>query len=449
MTTATATIGTPPGRRLLVGHALKMRKDGFAVMDSAIGCGDIAVLWLGPKPAYVVSHPELIRQLLTAEDRHLDKGPLYENLAGLIGASIGTLIGGEHRRRRRIVTPAYQPNPTIMAETATTLVSSWQSGRVYDLAAEMRRYSFMVMARTLFTDAITREDEFEFVTLLPVALAGIAKFLADPTGLLKRVPTPDNRRINDALGRLKRIIERAVARYRSGFTSSGGILAALIDARDPQTGQPLTTEEIRNEAMVLMSAGSETVAGVLAFACRTMAYNTEVSAQLAAEADTVIDSLPISETTLPDLKFTRRVITEVLRLYPPGALMSRRALVDIDLGGHRIPAGAALFFCAYLLHRRPEIYSEPTRFDPDRWLPERAAEIPHGAFMPFGAGAHICLGEQIAWQEALIATATIAKRWRLRPVLGHTPRPVLAPTLNLDALNVMVETTNVEVGYDN
>ncbi|MBO0879606.1 MAG: cytochrome P450 [Mycobacterium sp.] len=449
MTAATVTIGTPPGRRPLVGHALKMRKDGFAVMDSAIGCGDIAVLWLGPKPAYVVSHPELIRQLLTAEDRHLDKGPLYENLAGLIGESIGTLIGGQHRRRRRIVTPAYKPDPTIMADAANNLVSSWQPGRVYDLAAEMRRYSFMVMARTLFTDAITAEDEFEFVTLLPVALAGIAKFVADPTGLLKRVPTPDNRRINRALRRLKHIIERAVDRYRSGSASSGGILAALIDARDPQTGQPLTTEQIRNEAMVLMSAGSETVAGALAFVCRTMAYDTHVAARLAAEADGVIESLPMSGTGISDLQFTRRVITEVLRLYPPGALMSRRALVDIDLGGHHIPAGAALFFCAYLLHRRPDLYSEPTRFDPDRWLPERAAELPHGAFMPFGAGAHICIGEQIAWQETVIATATIAKRWRLTPVLGQTPRPVLLPTLNLDALNVMVEAKNVEACNDN
>jgi pentalenene oxygenase len=426
-----------------------MRKDGFAVMDSAIGCGDIAVLWLGPKPAYVVSHPGLIRQLLTSEDRHLDKGPLYENLAGLIGTSIGTLIGSEHRQRRRIVTPAYQPNPTIMAEAANDLVSSWHPGRVYDLAAEMRRYSFMVMARTLFTDAITTEDEFEFVTLLPVALAGIAKFLADPTGLLKRLPTPGNRRINDALARLKQIIERAVVRYRSAPAGSGGILGALIDARDPQTGQPLTTEQIRNEAMVLMSAGSETVAGTLAFVCRTMAYNTRIAARLAAEANAVVDSLPISETMLPDLKFTRRVVTEVLRLYPPGALMSRRALVDIDLGGHRIPAGAPLFFCAYLLHRRPELYAEPTRFDPDRWLPERAAQLPHGAFMPFGAGAHICIGEQIAWHETVIATATMAKRCRFRPVLGQTPRPVLAPTLNLDALNAMVETANVGTWNDN
>jgi cyclooctat-9-en-7-ol 5-monooxygenase len=437
--TTTATIGTPPGRRPLVGHALKMRKDGFAVMDSALGCGDIAVLWLGPKPAYIVSHPELIRQLLTVEDRHLDKGPLYEQLAGLIGASIGTMIGAEHRRRRRIVAPAYRPNPRIMAEAAIDLVESWEPGRVYDMAAEMRRYSFTVMARTLFTDAITAEDESEFVALLPVALAGIAKFLADPTGLLKRLPTPDNRRINDALTRLKRIVERGVARYRSGSAGSGGILAALIEARDPQSGQPLSPLQIRNEAMVLMAAGSETAAGVLTFVCRTMAYDNDIATRMAAEADAVIGSQPIAETMIPDLEFTKRVITEVLRLYPPGALMSRRALVDIDLGGHQIKAGAPLFFCAYLLHRRPEFYLEPTRFDPDRWLHKRIAELPRGAFMPFGAGAHICLGEQIAWQEAIVASAAIARRWRFQPVPGKMPRPILAPTLNLDTVSVTVE----------
>ena len=168
-----ATLGTIPGRRFLAGHALKMVKDAFTVMDSARDSGDIAVLYLGPKPAYVISHPDLIRQLLTAEDKNLDKGPLYENLAQLIGVSIGTLIGHAHRVRRRIVAPAYIPNPVIMAETAVELASSWQPGQVYDMATQMRRYSFMVMARTLFAGVISREAEARFVELLPVALAGI------------------------------------------------------------------------------------------------------------------------------------------------------------------------------------------------------------------------------------------------------------------------------------
>jgi cyclooctat-9-en-7-ol 5-monooxygenase len=433
-----ATIGSPPGRRWLLGHALKMRKDAFAVMDSAGACGDIAVIWLGPKPAYVISHPELIRQLLTAEDRNLDKGPLYESLAGLIGASIGTMIGHEHRARRRIVAPAYVPNPAVMADAAAQAASSWRPDRTYDMATEMRRYSFMVMARTLFADAISSAAESEFVALLPVALTGIAKYMADPTGTLKLLPTRDNRRINDALTRLKRIIEAAVDTYRTGTGGSGGILAALTDARDPETGQPLGTEQIRNEAMVLMSAGSETVAGVLTHACSIMAHDDDIARRLHAEAESVITELPVAEAQLGALAFTRRVVIEILRLFPPGALMSRRAIVDINLGGHRIPAGSALFFCPYLLHRRPDLYPEPRRFDPDRWLPERARNVSRDAFMPFGAGAHICLGEKIAWQEAVTAIATISRLWRLRPVPGQLPRPVLAPTLNLDAVRVTV-----------
>jgi len=434
-----ATVGSPPGRRALVGHALKMRKDGFAVMDASQGCGDIAVLWLGPKPAYIVSHPDLVRQLLTAEDRNLDKGPLFENLAQLIGVSIGTLIGPEHRKRRRIVTPAYVPNAAIMADVAREVASSWQAGRVYDLAREMRRFSFTVMARTLFADAITADAESEFVDLLPIALNGVAKYLADPTGVLKRLPTRDNRRINDALDRLKEIIAQAVDNYRTGKGGAGGILAALVEARDPDTGSPLDTAEIRNEAMVLMSAGSETVAGLLSFACQMMAYDAQTASLLHAEAAAVLESLPVTAERIPELAYTKRVVNELLRLYPPGALMSRRAIVDINLGGQRIKAGAPLFFCPYLLHRRPELYPEPLRFDPDRWLPERAGQVPRHAFMPFGAGAHVCLGENIAWQESVIAVATIARLWRLRPAGDQRPRPVLSPTLNLDAVNVTVE----------
>lgn len=434
-----ATIGSPPGRRRLVGHALQMRKDGFAVMDAARGCGDIAVVWLGPKPAYIVSHPDLIRQLLTVEDRNLDKGPLYENLARLIGVSIGTLIGSEHRKRRRIVTPAYLPNPALMADVAYEVALSWNPGRVYDLAREMRRFSFTVMARTLFGDAIAADAEREFVDLLPIALTGIAKYLADPTGILKRLPTRDNRRINDALERLKAIIAGAVDDYRTSQGGADGILAALVEARDPDTGRPLATAQIRNEAMVLMSAGSETVAGVLSYACEVMAYDAEIASRLRSEAADVLESLPIAPERLPELAFTERVVTELLRLYPPGALMSRRAIIDFDLGGHRIRAGAPLFFCPYLLHRRPELYPEPLRFDPDRWLPERAQLVPRHAFMPFGAGAHVCLGEKIAWQESIIAVATMARLWRLRPAGDRRPRSLLSPTLNLDAVNVTVE----------
>ncbi len=433
-----ASMGTIPGRRWLAGHALKMAEDAFAVMDSARDCGDIAVLWLGPKPAYVISHPGLIRRLLTAEDKNLDKGPLYENLAQLIGVSIGTLIGRAHRARRRAVAPAYVPNVTIMADTAMELASSWQPGQVYDMATQMRRYSFMVMARTLFAGAIPPAAEAEFVELLPVALTGIAKYTADPTGVLKRLPTRDNRRIKHALATLKKITEDGLANHRNGSGGQGGVLAALIRARDPDTGQPLTAEEIRNEAMVMMSAGSETVAGVLANACAILAWQPDIARRLHAETDRVLDELPIVEARLPELEYAGRVVTEILRMYPPGALMSRRAIVDLDLGGHRIPAGAAVFFCPYLLHRRADLYPDPDRFDPERWLPERAAALPYGAFMPFGAGAHICVGEAIAWQEALIAVATISKLWQLRPASDQPPRPVLAPTLGLDAVHVTV-----------
>jgi cytochrome P450 len=434
-----ATIESLPGRRRLVGHALQMRRDGFAVMDAARGCGDIAVLWLGPRPAYIVSHPGLIRQLLTTEDRNLDKGPLYENLAQLIGVSTGTLTGPAHRKRRRVVTPAYVPDPDIMADLAWTVASSWHPGRVYDLAREMRRFSFMVMARTLFADAITPDAESEFVGLLPIALTGVAKYLADPTGILKRLPTGDNRRTNAALERLKAIIARAVDDYRAGRGGGGGILAALVEARDPGTGRPLGPAEIRDEAMVLMSAGSETVAGALSYACEVMAYDARTGSRLSAEAADVLERLPVEPEKVPELTFTRQVVTEVLRLHPPGALISRRAIVDIELGGHRIRAGAPLFFCPYLLHRRPDLYPEPLRFDPDRWLPERAQQVPRYAFMPFGAGAHVCLGEKIAWQESIIAVATIARLWRLRPAGDQRPRSVLSPTLSLDAVNVTVE----------
>ena len=158
-----------------------------------------------------------------------------------------------------------------------------------------------------------------------------------------------------------------------------------------------------------------------------------------AEIRTVLGGRDPAFADLERLAYLRRVVTETLRLYPPAWILSRRAGAEVTLGGRVLPAGATLLFSPYVVHRDPASYPDPERFDPDRWSPERAKDIPRPAFIPFGAGARQCLGEGFAWVEASVVLATILRRWRVRPVAGQTIRKVALATLVPSRLDLIVE----------
>jgi cytochrome P450 len=235
--------------------------------------------------------------------------------------------------------------------------------------------------------------------------------------LLERLPLPVVRRYNRAQAALDSVIYRIIDERRSNPSDRGDLLSMLLLARDEEGGGArMTDKQVRDEAMTLFLAGHETTANALTWGWYLLAQHPEVERRLHDEIDSVIgDRLPRADDAAA-LPYTRRVLAEVMRCYPPAWGIGRRAIEDVEIGGYTIPRNTVVLLSQYLLHHDARFFPDPERFDPDRWLPERQRARPRFAYFPFGGGNRVCIGESFAWTEGILVLATLARHWRLQRV---------------------------------
>ncbi len=205
-----------------------------------------------------------------------------------------------------------------------------------------------------------------------------------PVALAQKLPLPSNLRFNQALNRTRAVVDQIINDYQKAGVDHGDVLSTLLAARDEETGEGMTNREIHDQIMTLVLAGTETAAATLAWAFHLLGKNPEVERRLHTEVDEVLSGRPAGFDDVPKLSYTQRVITETLRLYPSTWILTRRTTAEVELGGHRLAPGTNILFSPYALHRDPDSFPDPERFDPDRWLPERSKAVPRGAMIPSG-----------------------------------------------------------------
>jgi pentalenene oxygenase len=221
--------------------------------------------------------------------------------------------------------------------------------------------------------------------------------------------------------------------YRRDEEDHADLLSMLLSTRD-ENGEALTDQEIRDEAMTFVIAGSETSASLLAWTAYLLGQHPQIQERLHAELDAVLgDRLPRYDD-VPKLKLTGRILSEALRMYPPVWMSTREVITRTELAGRVLHPGDNVMYSPYLLHHRADLYPEPDRFDPERWLPERRAERPSGSYLPFAAGDRKCIGDVFAIVEATLVLASVASRWRLQPLPGIAVRPRCWATLRPNTL---------------
>ncbi len=414
----------------MVGHAWPMMRDPVRFTGSLSQLGDLVEVRLGPVRALVPCHPELLWRVLT-DDRVFDKGgPLFDRVRATIGNGVGSCPYAEHRRQRRLIQPAFHHSrldryTEVMAQEAAALASRWRNRQVVDVYPALFGAALRTVLRSLFT---TRADDTSVDRMrrsVETLLHQITARMFVPN-VLQRLPLPINRRFDRALTDLRRHIDALVADYRHTDDDRGDLLSSLLSARDED--ERLTDTEVGDQALTMLVAGSDSVAATVSWALHLLDRHPNVRAALHQEVDTVLGGEPARATDLTRLPHTGRVINEALRLYPPGWLFTRITTEDVDLGGHRLPAGTTVAFCPSAVHLRAEVHDRPNAFDPDRWLPERARHLPRGAFVTFGGGARKCAGQEFGLAESTLLLATLASRWRLRSAPGSDPRPVALST---------------------
>ncbi len=408
--------------------------------------GDVVVLRLGPKPAYLVNGSEPLRRILVADAAQYDKGFQIDKLRSLIGDGIGTSTGAKHRRQRRLMRPAFDHAHVrgyvdIMAQCATAAADSWRGGRQVDAGDEMRLLAMSAITRAVLgvgerpgggTGALPDAAiQAEVLGSLTVLLSGVGRRAILPLGALEKTPLPANLRFNRAQNALHAVVDRMVADHRAAQrdgAGGSGLLGTLLSAVD-EDGTGMTDAQAHDEIMTVLLAGTETSAGTLAWLLHLLSRDPDLQSAVQQEADTVLAGRTPQADDLGSLPLTRRVVTEVLRCYPPSWLLGRRPLRPVEIAGVRVPARAQVLLNFYGLHRDPQAYPDPGRFDPDRWIAP-SPEVLRGYYLPFGVGPHLCVGEGFAWSLILATAAVIVSRYTVRPVPGAVVRPVARTTLH-------------------
>jgi cytochrome P450 len=225
------------------------------------------------------------------------------------------------------------------------------------------------------------------------------------------------------LGEFDRAVDRLLAARGSGDGQPKDLLGRLIAARDEETGGGMTADEVRDQVVTIFMAGHETTAVALTWTWYLISQHPAVEAKLHDELDSVLGGRQPRYDDLANLPYTRMVIEESMRLYPPAHTMARQAIAADEVLGRRVPAGATVLVVPWMLHRKASIWERPDRFEPERFSPERAALRPRFAYIPFGAGPRICIGAAFAMAEAMLMVSMIAQRYRLRLKPGHPVEP--------------------------
>ncbi|MGG2460919.1 cytochrome P450 [Streptomyces sp. RGM 3693] len=428
-----------PGRVPLVGHAPSLHRDALRFLCELRHHGPVTKIYIGPRPVHVVNDPENIRELLTVQARSFDKGAMFDALRVPLGDGLITAAGDRHLRHRRLVQPAFHHEriaryARIMSERSQARADGWEPGTTRDLVPEIHRLTLDVLLRTLFAEPQDPGLNAAVKDWLSVKYHSMRLALSPLYAWAERLPLLPGWRPPDA-GPLQRLVDvqlRIIESYRADGRDRGDLLSMLLLAGGPAGA--LTDAEVTDELITLFLAGTGTVSASLAWALHEISRRPAVQRRIHDELDTVLDGRPPRFEDLPALVYTRQVLTEVLRLYPPSWLLMRRAVRPVTLGGVPLAPGDEVFFSPYALHRDPQLYEDPERFDPDRWPADAAAKAPRHTFLPFGAGSRLCIGEDYAWTELTLAVAAFMAHRRLAPA-GSTPvRPLVGTVLRPDRL---------------
>ncbi len=429
----------PPSsaRRWLPGTGvLAFRRDPLGTLQRlAAAQGDVAVARFGTSRVFLLSHPDLIRDVLVTHNRLFMKGVGLQRAKRLLGEGLLTSEGDFHLRQRRLAQPAFHharvaAYGTEMVKCAEAASEGWSSREgPIDVHADMMRLALAIVGRTLFGTAV--EDAADEISrAMTTSMALFQSFSSLPfAALLERLPLPATRRFAGARARLDAVVYEMIAARRADPADRGDLLSMLLLAQDDDAARTRMSDlQLRDEVMTIFLAGHETTANTLAWTWYLLAKHPEVERRLHAEVD-ALGSVPLGAGALPRLSYTSMVVSESMRLFPPAWVIGRRALAPYHAGGHAIPEGSIVLLSPYVVHRDARWYPDPERFDPDRWAPDARAGRPRFAYFPFGGGTRICIGEQFAMMEAVLVLATLAGRWRLRLHPPHVVEPVASITL--------------------
>jgi cytochrome P450 len=408
-----------------------LRDNSIATWRAETYASDVEVRRLLWRRTVVVNEPSGIKHVLLDNAANYRKSELMRRLLGPgLGRGLLTSDGEPWRRHRRIMAPSFDHRSIVgyaplMVEVAADLLAKWDAlpdRAETDVATDMMHLTLQIISRAMFS---SDSDE-----IVHIVAEGVERYQASmrPT-LFDLLALPDfltrirRRRARKYFGKFDRVVDRLLAARSRPDGQPKDLLARLIAARDEETGGGMTAEEVRDQVVTIFMAGHETTAVALTWTWYLLSQHPAVEGKLHAELDAVLAGRTPGYDDLANLPYTRMVIEESMRLYPPAHTLARQAVAADEVLGVTVPAGGMVLIAPWLIHRKASLWPEHERFDPERFAPERSAGRPRFAYIPFGAGPRVCIGAAFAMTEAMLILALIAQRFSLRLTPGHPVEP--------------------------
>ena len=436
MTPATRPVPLHPGVPML-GNTIAFVRDPLAILRTLQHRYDrIVHLRIGGRDQYLVLRPEDAKHVMQENHRNYGRSPAFNVLKIFLGNGLLTSDGDFWRRQRRLAQPAFHRQKlaalaqTMVQETADWVSELKQHNReqAVNMSQAFMDVTMRIVCKTLFgSDAVGKLDGLS--SALDTLQYYANQRMLSPIRFPMKWPTPAHVRFRKAGALVDSFIYGVIGQRRqSDAGQHDDLLDMLLNAEDEESGERMSDQQLRDECVTLFAAGHETTAVSMAWTLHLLVNNPDVLTRLKAEVTRVLGDKPVpSAEVFRNLPYTMQVIQESLRIYPPAWIMSRLAHNDDHIGPYVIPAGDTALVCPYLLHRDPETWPEPERFDPDRFAPGADRDRHSYAYLPFGGGPRLCIGNQFALMEMQILLALVVREFDIQPVKNQriVPQPLI------------------------
>jgi len=430
----------PPGPKdalLGLNLARKFRSHSLAfITEVGRTYGDLAYFRMGPVRAYFVNNPQLIREVLVAKHKSFRRAPVVVGpLRKIDGNGLVLSEGDFWLRQRRLMQPAFAAKRfdaygQVTVDYTRRMLEQWKPGGTLDVVDAMTRLTLEIIAKTLFDvelegRAARLGEAVRVVSEVFVSEAGYPLHFPD------WFPLPSKLRKRWAMRTLDELVWSIIHQRRASGGDRGDLLSMLLLAVDEEgEGGGMTDRQARDEAMTLFNAGHDSTAAALAWIWYLVAGHPAVEAKLVEEVDGVLGDRSATYADGARLPYAEMVVKESLRLFPPTwSLFPRETVAPVELGGYTIPKRAWVYIFPWVTHRDPRFFEEPELFDPQRFAPGRAERIPPYAYIPFGAGPRVCIGNTFATMEMILILATVLQKFRVKLAAEQPevePEPLIA-----------------------
>lgn len=404
---------------LFGGHFRSFRKNPTKFLTKISKLGDVTTFKIGNAQAFLVNHPDLIRDLLVTNHSKFFKGRALQRAKGLLGEGLLTSEKEFHLRQRRMIQPAFHrariaEYAKAMIEFSDQMSGEWKDGEIRDIDREMMRLTLNIVGKTLFSANV--ETDAAQVGAAMTTIVSMFNFMLLPfSELLEKLPLPQVKRLKTARKTLDELIYKIINERRKSGEDTGDLLSMLLMAQDEETGGAMTDVQIRDECLTLFLAGHETTANALTWTFYLLSQNPESERKFHAELDEVLSGKSLTPDDYLRLKYTEQILAESMRLFPPAWTLGRLATEAHGFNGFQVPAKSLVLASQFVMHRDARFWENANEFQPERWEKMSVKEAGNKfIYFPFSKGVRSCIGEQFAWMEGVLLLASLGKNWKLR-----------------------------------